>query len=126
YMARSGIERRKIAFERIYDEHGVQILPGLQILGQYSSRRATGPQLLETARGGAPTPPIAPAAAAPTALSSPSTFTKPEFDGTMYLVFCASVLFNTSSLRITSARSLKKVSAAVETRRIASASALAR
>jgi hypothetical protein len=36
------------------------------------------------------------------------------------------VLFNTSSRRISSARSLKKVSAAVDTRRIASASSFAR
>src|SRR5215467_12173181 len=65
-------------------------------------------------------------AAAPIAPSSPSTFTSPEFEGTMYFVFCTRVLFKTSRPRIASARSLKKVSAAVETRRIASASALAR
>src|SRR5579862_561710 len=75
--------------------------------------------------GGAIAPPAA-AVAAPIAPSSPSTFTSPAFDGTMYLVLFTSVLLNTSSRRIASARSLKNVSAAVETSRIASASALAR
>src|SRR5712691_2736258 len=58
--------------------------------------------------------------------SRPRTFTKPELEGTMYFVLCASVLLRTSRRRIISARSLKKFSAAVETRRTASASALAR
>src|SRR5712692_5822891 len=58
--------------------------------------------------------------------SRPSTFTRPAFEGTMYFVFWPSVLFSTSRRRMISARSLKKFSAAVETKRTASASALAR
>jgi len=46
-------------------------------------------------------------AAAWTALSRPSTFTKLELDGTMYFVLLTSVLLSTSSRRIISARSLK-------------------
>src|SRR6266700_1162486 len=61
-----------------------------------------------------------------TALSRPSTFTRLELEGTMYFVFWARVLFRTSRRRMVSARSLKYVSAAVETSLMASASALAR
>src|SRR5262245_61526882 len=43
--------------------------------------------------------------------SRPSTFTRPELEGTMYFVFWASVLLSTSRRRIISARSLKYVSA---------------
>src|SRR5687768_16723114 len=71
-----------------------------------------------------PGPPRSPSGPLPS--PRPSTFTSWPFDGRTNFALLASVWLSTSRRRMTSARSLKYVSAALETSLIASASALAR